>query len=452
MFSICIFDSYEEDNLIVNHLRNDVSFQTDIEGGYTSAKFSIPYNSNISINYWIDKHVVIFDLYGDRVYEGSISKPTISGEDIDMTTEGYYENGDRIAAGPMYFSGQLKGAIVTIDVNTAGTGYEVDDILTVTTGGSGGKVRVDRVDDNGSVEEVLIYSYGYGYSVGTSAVTGGTGNDDFVLDIVSVETGSTSYDIAKFMADLNPYWQDDFSRIAQLDRLPIGPFVFTRKNKIKGALEETKKFGYLDTENYVTDKRRAFFYVIYDNRILELRRVPDITVDEPDWELSIHNITGEQPLKMNIDAGDIINQVWIEFNDPDISGNSFTLGSKDRDSIEKYGLRQDVVTIGQGNLDIADIVEGLILEHKTYPIYSSTINIVGAVHTRYGVPTPVWKIKAGDLIRIMDFDIGIEGMSGDKLAAISFVAKTNYNHNNRSMSLTLGSGERLDLLLKRLGA
>ncbi len=42
-------------------------------------------------------------------------------------------------------------------------------------------------------------------------------------------------------------------------------------------------------------------------------------------------------------------------------------------------------------------------------------------------------------------------MSGDKLASTSFVAKTNYNHKNRTMSITLGTGERLDILLKRLG-
>lgn len=450
MFSVCIFDDYEEDNLIVNHIRNDVSFQTDSSGGFTSSSFSIPYNSNVSINYWIDKHVVIFDIYGDRVYEGSLEQPTISGENIDMKAEGYFDKGERISAGPMYFSGQLTGALVTVDIDTAGIDYEVDDILTATTGGSYGKVRVDKVDESGIVESVLLDAYGHGYSVGTSATTGGAGSG-FILDILSVEIGSTSYDISKFMTDLNPYWQDDFSRISKLDRIPIGPFVFTRSDKISGALDEAKKLGYLDTENYVIDKRRAFFYVIYDSRILELRRIPDITVDEPNWEISIHNIIGRQPLKMNIDAKGISNHIWIEYNDPDLEGNSFTLGARDRDSIEKYGLRQDVVSIGQASVDVADIVEELVIEHKTDPTYSSTLNIAGDVHTRYGVKTPVWKIKAGDLIRIMDFDIGIEGMSGDRLSAISFVSKTSYNHKTRAMSLTLGTGDRLDLMLKRLG-
>lgn len=450
MFSVAIYDSYEEDTLVVNYVRKKVSFQTDSNGGFTSSSFSIPYNNNISINYWIDKHVVIFDMYGDRVYEGSIEQPIISGEDINIRAEGYFAKAGRVSAGPMYFSGQLEGALVTVSIDTAGTGYDVDDVLTVSVGGTDGEVLVDKVDDDGVVEQIIINSYGYGYSTGTSACSGGSGSS-FVVSIDAVETGSTSYNITKFMTDLNPYWQDDFSRIANLDRIPIGPFTFTRKDKIYGALGEAKKLGYLDTENYTTDKRRAFFYVIYDSRILELRRVPDITVDEPDWEISIHNIIGQQPLKMNIDAKQITNHIWIEYNDPDVDGNSFTLGARDRDSIERYGLRQEVISIGQSSSDVADVVEELVMEHKTDPTYSSTLSIAGDVYTRYGVKTPVWKIRAGDLIRIMDFDIGIEGMSGDRLSAISFVAKTNYNHDSRTMSITLGTGDRLDLMLKRLG-
>jgi len=216
-------------------------------------------------------------------------------------------------------------------------------------------------------------------------------------------------------------------------------------------LEAAGKFGYLDTTNYIVSKRRAFFYVIYDDRILELKRVPDITVDEPDWELSLHNIVGNQPLNMDVKGDDIVNHAWVEYNDPDIDGNSFTLGLRDRNSIEKYGLRQEVVSIGEGNVNIAELVEELMIEHKTEPTYSSTLSVTGSAFTRHGVATPLWKIRAGDLIRIMDLDAGIEGMSGDRLAAVSVVSRTNYNHKNRTMKISLGSGERLDILLKRLG-
>ena len=450
MFSVCIYDNYDEDNLIVNHLRNDVSFQTDMEGGFSSAMFTVPYEPNVAINYWLNKHVVLFDFYGDRVFEGFIDKPTISGEDMKMTARGYYLKAKNIVAGPMYFSGQLEGALVTVSIDTAGSSYVDGDILTVSTGGTDGTIRVDGVDDSGVVQQILINQYGYGYSTGTSSCSGGSGTG-FVVSIDAVETGSTSYDIAKFCADLNPYWEDDYSRISQLDRVPIGPLTLTRKDKIDGALSESKKFGYLDTDNYSPAKRRELFYVMYDNRILELRRVPDITVDEPDWELSIHNILGQTPLKLDIKADDIANQIWVEYNDPYLEGNTYTLGTKDRNSIEKYGIREDVVGIGQATSDVADVVEELMIEHRTEPTYSSTLNIAGMAYTNHGVPTPVWKIRAGDLIRIMDFDIGIEGLSGDKLGAISVVNKTNYKHASRTMSITLGTGDRLDIMLKRLG-
>jgi len=450
MFSVCIYDSYDEDNLVVNHLTDNVSFQTDMDGGFTSSNFSIPYDNNEAINYWINKHVVIYDMYGETVYEGFVDQPNISGNDVSIKTKGYFEKGNEIVGGPFYFSGQLEGALVEVSIDTAGTGYSDGEILTVSTGGTDGQIRVDGVGTAGEVEQIIINSYGYGYSIGTSSCSGGSGAD-FVVSIDAVETGSTSYDIAKFCADLNPYWQDDYSRINQLDRVPIGPLTLTRKDKISSALDESKKFGYLDTENYITDKRREFFYVMYDKRILELRRLPDITVDEPDWELSLNNLLQDTPLKMSIKADDIANQIWVEYNDPDVEGNTFTLGTKDRNSIEKYGIREDVVSIGQANSDVADVVEELLIAHRTEPTYSSTLALSGNAYTRYGVPTPIWYIKAGDLIRITDFDAGIEGLSGDKLGAISVVSKTNYNHKNGTMNLTLGTGDRLDIMLKRLG-
>jgi len=202
MFSICIYDNYDEDNMIVNHTRQDVTVQTDMEGGFRDASFSIPYNPNISINYWINKHVVIFDMYGDRVFEGFCDKPKMSGNFMSIKALGYFEKGSKLSAGPIYFSGHLEGALVYISVDTAGSGYAVDEVLALTTGGSEGTVVVDRVGDSGEVEEVLIRAYGYGYSTGTSSTTGG-GGASCVVSIDAVETGSTSYFISKFMTDLN---------------------------------------------------------------------------------------------------------------------------------------------------------------------------------------------------------------------------------------------------------
>lgn len=56
-----------------------------------------------------------------------------------------------------------------------GSNYTVGDILTLSTGGSAGKVKVLSVSTTGAVTSVMLYACGSGYSVTTSSTTGGTG-------------------------------------------------------------------------------------------------------------------------------------------------------------------------------------------------------------------------------------------------------------------------------------
>lgn len=450
MFSICIYDNYKDKNLVVNHQTQDISFGTKVPGGFESASFDFPTKSNIPLNYWINKAVVIYDIYGDVVFEGFLENPRSSEDKVNVTANGYYATGDRISAGPIYFSGQYSGALISVSINAGGSGYARGDVVTV-SGGTGGELYIDKVDDSGVVQEIVISSYGQGYSTGTNVGTSGGTGSGLTVDIGSVETGSSSYDISKFMTDLNPYWKDDYSMIKRLDRVPVGPLTFTRNDKITNALEEAGKYGYLDTDNYSSPKRRQYYYAMYENRVLQMRRNPDIRIDNPEWVIHLENIKSAQPLDMKVSGEDIGNQIWVEYNDPDLDGDSFTLGVKDRNSIEKYGLRQYVESIGEASLDVAEVVEELLLEHKTEPTYSSTVKIIGTVHSNHGTPHPVWRIRAGDLVRISDIDVGLENLSGSRLSALTFVSQTKYDHNKREMNLTLGTGSRLDLMLKRLG-
>lgn len=449
MFSVCIYDNYNKNKLILNYQTQTIAFGTAVPGGYEGASFNVAYQKDKPLNLWINKHVEIFDIYGDKVFEGFLEKPRGAGDKLEMSASGYFKRGEDISAGPIYFSGQYVGALVSVSISTAGTGYERGDILTVANG-TNGQIRVDQVDDTGVVQDILINSYGQGYSIGTESCSGGTGSG-FVVSIDSVETGSSSYAISKFMTDLNPYWRDNFSMIDRLDRIPVGPLTFTRSDKTDQALEEASKFGYLDVDHYSSPRRRQLYYAMYNDRVLQMKRNPDIRIDEPDWEIALENFLEGQPLTMEVDDSGIANEIWVEFNDPDSDGNSFTLGTRDRNSIEKYGVRQHVESIGEATIEVAEVVEELLVEHKTEPTYSSTLKIAGEVHSRNGVAHPVWKIRAGDLIRITDIDVGLENLSGSRLSAITFVSNTKYDHKNRSMNITLGTGKRLDLILKRLG-
>ena len=93
------------------------------------------------------------------------------------------------------------GGIATCSVGAAGTGYHVGDVLTCTTGGTGGLVRVETITPaTGAVLTVSVLNPGSGYSATTSSTTvvpaGGTGctiSISSVTDIAVATTGTTPH-------------------------------------------------------------------------------------------------------------------------------------------------------------------------------------------------------------------------------------------------------------------
>lgn len=71
----------------------------------------------------------------------------------------------------------------------AGTGYSVGDLLTISTGGTLGRVYVESINPlTGAVLSVSLYTAGSGYTIGTGkAVTGGTGTG-CTIEITTVGT------------------------------------------------------------------------------------------------------------------------------------------------------------------------------------------------------------------------------------------------------------------------
>ena len=68
------------------------------------------------------------------------------------------------------------GGLATVGVTAAGLGYVVNDILTLTTGGGAGQVRVTSTGGGGTITGLSVETVGTGYNTGGGqAVTGGTG-------------------------------------------------------------------------------------------------------------------------------------------------------------------------------------------------------------------------------------------------------------------------------------
>lgn len=86
---------------------------------------------------------------------------------------------------------------------SAGTGYSVGDLLTVTTGGSAGRVRVNSVNSVGGVTAISIYSAGSTYTIGTGKATtpiAGTGTGCTIeittVGVIGVITTAINHDLA----------------------------------------------------------------------------------------------------------------------------------------------------------------------------------------------------------------------------------------------------------------
>lgn len=78
-----------------------------------------------------------------------------------------------------------------------GTGYQVDQILTITTGGTGGTARITSVNSVGAVTGVVLETAGTNYTTGTGRATtvspaGGTGCTLNITTIADIATVTTS--------------------------------------------------------------------------------------------------------------------------------------------------------------------------------------------------------------------------------------------------------------------
>lgn len=88
-----------------------------------------------------------------------------------------------------YLKNRTRGVIKTVSVNAAGTGYAVDDILEINTGGWHGTVKVTTVDGGGGVTGLSVEYGGYEYSVATAQATQQGSGSGCTVDIDTVSDG-----------------------------------------------------------------------------------------------------------------------------------------------------------------------------------------------------------------------------------------------------------------------
>jgi len=82
------------------------------------------------------------------------------------------------------------GTVKTVEVTASGTGYTVNDILTLSGGTTNSTVTVATIDGGGGVLTITLTTKGYGHTTGIVATSGGTGAD-CTINITALEVAMT---------------------------------------------------------------------------------------------------------------------------------------------------------------------------------------------------------------------------------------------------------------------
>lgn len=302
--------------------------------------------------------------------------------------------------------------------------------------------RVEDMDIDG--EKLSVTSLGY--YANASDLTAGPSV------FIATDTATT---ILAFMIDLCILWQDEYGFMAPDDNVYIGPKEYSRNEKISQVVQDILKYGYLDTLPDSSQRRRPIYLDVYEHRFVRTYPEPDIRTDEPNWRISIHSLSSKGGLQLKTSTKDVFNKIYVSYNDPNLDGQSYLSAKEDIESQDLYGIREGVISIGEADLSIAQVVQNLVVDYNSTPKAEATFEVVGNPTTNSGMVMPLHKIRAGDMIQIIDHDPatatlmgGQQGVSG----SVAFVAETKYDADNHSCRLTLGSNaDVLESLLIRLG-
>ncbi len=91
------------------------------------------------------------------------------------------------------FDFETAGAILTASAAVVGSGYSVNEIVTVGGAGTGGSVKVTKIDSNGAIIDFEIYTRGSTYAVASSITTTNTGGGTgFRINVLTVSNSAES--------------------------------------------------------------------------------------------------------------------------------------------------------------------------------------------------------------------------------------------------------------------
>ena len=368
---IAIWKNYTESPSVFREMTDrfsGLSFGTILHGGFGTANFKVEVGGYNAIRWYRDyvgHHVVIFDHYGRRLYEGRIDATEADSSGVSVNCVGYYAHAQDLTHGLIY---------------PASTPTSISEMI-----------------------------------------------EDTV--------------------DLSDQWWKDHTQIVTTVT-DITPQDFTGENKLRDAIEQVTKFG----DDGIIPV--PIFFAIWENRRPYLFAQPDIITDEPNWQVFVRDFGGGRGMTLSRDRRSLYNKIQILYDDPDI-GAAFTDWEEDVVSQNLFGVREGSLNIGDALPGIATTMGELAIHSYSKPTQSSRLEISGRVYTQAGAPDFPYMVRAGQLVRVNDYDPTVAqvvtGESGED-AAVAFINRTTYNADRNTLQLDLGKQNvALDLLMARLG-
>lgn len=98
----------------------------------------------------------------------------------------------------------------------------------------------------------------------------------------------------------------------------------------------------------------------------------------------------------------------------------------DQASIDRYGQREKILDIGQGDATRADYVGTRYLAYHKDPLRKTEITIKGRIRTKYREWVPVNRVRAGQRVKVVDYRGG----------QVYFLRHTAYDVDNQVLQMS----------------
>ncbi len=190
---------------------------------------------------------------------------------------------------------------------------------------------------------------------------------------------------------------------------------------------------------------QRYDFAVWEDKIFHYTEPGDGT--SYDWEMrrdeGVHiDLTGEV-------SDQLFNGVYVNYRDP--SGIQLLVGPDDdavlkdtttSNELNKHGLtKREVLDIGPTTTlaGATELGRRWLLDHSK-TIQRGTVKVKGTARTAAGVARPVWKMRAGEFVRVSDLD-----------SINRKIVETTYDHDTQEMTCQLDNSTfRLDVILERL--